>query len=111
MATVKRIKDLQQYAGVLPYDSEIFGIYQPLLGWKSSRIAERFESGLRRDKAQIIKNLERQISHSIKTDYEYAVKVHVEIAAGDVQDGAKRNVDSVVLQRISESLPPFASYD
>jgi len=38
MTTVKRITDLTKYASVLPYASEMFGVYQPLLGWKSKRI-------------------------------------------------------------------------
>ena len=29
--------DLKPYEGVLPYASELYGIYQPLLGWKSQR--------------------------------------------------------------------------
>jgi hypothetical protein len=31
------------FKGILPYASEVFGIYQPLLGWKSRRIAKRYE--------------------------------------------------------------------
>ena len=31
------------FKGILPYASELFGIYQPLLGWKSKRIAKRYE--------------------------------------------------------------------
>lgn len=111
MATVKRITDLGQYAGVLPYDSEMFGIYQPLLGWKSKRIAERFDDGLKRDKAQIIRNLERAISPALKVEYENAGQIHIEIATGELRDGAKRTVDSVVLERIGQSLPPYANYD
>ena len=32
MAIVKRITDLSDYTSVLPYESEMFGVYQPLLG-------------------------------------------------------------------------------
>ena len=46
MTTVKRITDLTPYASVLPYASELFGVYQPLLGWKSRRIEKRFQAGL-----------------------------------------------------------------
>ena len=28
--------DLDQFAGVLPYPTELFGVYQPLLGWESN---------------------------------------------------------------------------
>lgn len=111
MATVKRIADLGQYAGVLPYASEMFGIYQPLLGWKSKLIAERFASGLRRDKAQIVRNLEREISPSVKVEYDEAGQVHIEISAGQLRDGAKRSFDSVVLERIGQSLPRYEDYD
>lgn len=37
------MKILNDYTGTLPYASELFGIYQPLLGWKSQIIAQRFE--------------------------------------------------------------------
>lgn len=42
MATNKRLQDLTSYKSVLPYGSEIFGIYQPLLGWKGKRNIHRF---------------------------------------------------------------------
>src|SRR5437773_9755253 len=35
--------DLKQYKGILPYASELFGIYQPLLGWKSRIVKARFD--------------------------------------------------------------------
>src|SRR5437660_1502549 len=35
--------DLNGYKGILPYASELFGIYQPLLGWKSKRIKTRYD--------------------------------------------------------------------
>lgn len=34
---------LDIYRGTLPYASELFGIYQPLLGWKSKLITQRVE--------------------------------------------------------------------
>jgi hypothetical protein len=46
MSTNKRITDLTNYKAVLPYASEIFGIYQPLLGWKSRRVLQRMSRGL-----------------------------------------------------------------
>lgn len=33
----------EDYKGTLPYSSELFGIYQPLLGWKSQIILKRYE--------------------------------------------------------------------
>lgn len=37
------MKKMEDYKGILPYASELFGIYQPLLGWKSRLIAKRYE--------------------------------------------------------------------
>ena len=42
---MKRIKSLEQFTSTLPYSSEIFGVYQPLLGWWSGRILKRIEAG------------------------------------------------------------------
>ena len=39
------MQSFDQYKGMLPYASEIFGIYQPLLGWKSRITLQRFERG------------------------------------------------------------------
>jgi hypothetical protein len=41
MVANKRITDLSDYKTVLPYASELFGVYQPLLGWKSKRKKRR----------------------------------------------------------------------
>lgn len=38
--------DLSKFEGTLPYDSQLYGIYQPLLGWKSSLQSRRLNSGL-----------------------------------------------------------------
>src|SRR5215510_14546729 len=33
--------DLAKFAGTLPYASELFGVYQPLIGWRSNRMLVR----------------------------------------------------------------------
>jgi hypothetical protein len=38
----------------LPYASELFGVYQPLLGWKSKRTIERFHPGVRDSQLKIV---------------------------------------------------------
>lgn len=37
------MKTFDDYKGILPYASELFGIYQPLLGWRSNIILKRYE--------------------------------------------------------------------
>src|SRR3954447_10181014 len=49
MTSNKRITDLTDYVSILPYASELFGIYQPLIGWRSKRKEVRFKSGFATD--------------------------------------------------------------
>lgn len=111
MATVKRITDLNQYSGVLPYSSELFGVYQPLLGWKSKRTEDRFGKGLRQDRAQLIRSLAATISPVVTLKYGDSGQVTIDIGAGQPVDGALRSFDSLVLEKIGESLPSYAQYD
>jgi len=47
----------QDYKGILPYASELFGVYQPLLGWKSKRHQRRFTMGYAIDQLGIFEKL------------------------------------------------------
>jgi hypothetical protein len=66
MPNVKRITDLTDYASILPYASELFGVYQPLLGWKSKRIQERFNRGFQNDKPFLLEKLKREFASIIE---------------------------------------------
>lgn len=37
--------DITKFSQTLPYASELFGIYQPLVGWRSKRIINRINTG------------------------------------------------------------------
>lgn len=43
---MKRITSYDQFKNILPYASEMFGVYQSLLGWKSQRRMRRIEQGI-----------------------------------------------------------------
>ncbi|CAG9226243.1 conserved hypothetical protein [Paraburkholderia sabiae] len=49
--------DYKKFDGTLPYASEIFGTYQPLLGWKSKRTFDRFSLGLQRARMEAIESI------------------------------------------------------
>lgn len=55
------MKDLSAYTGTLPYASELFGIYQPLLGWKSNITARRIELSRQRAYSAIAEKVLNQI--------------------------------------------------
>lgn len=118
MTTIKRIADLSSYTGVLPYASELFGVYQPLLGWASKRQKKRFDAGFQADKSAILKNLQNQFSGAVSFErhentvaggLEHTLKINIK--AGKVKNGALRSGGSVLLEAISFELPEYESYD
>jgi hypothetical protein len=111
MPPVKRITDLTDYTTVLPYSSELFGIYQPLLGWKSLRLSERFEEGYKHDKTAIIDKLKRQFADVVEIEYLDGKPPSIKIQPGVLRGGKPRPFDSIVLERISSSLPSYERYD
>ena len=69
MVSAKRIIDLTDYTTILPYASEMFGVYQPLLGWKSKRIEERFNSGFENDKNSILQKLKNEFTGLVDIEF------------------------------------------
>jgi hypothetical protein len=57
MSAPKASFKFQDYKGILPYASELFGVYQPLLGWKSKRQSRRFNKGYAVDVLRPIERL------------------------------------------------------
>jgi len=107
MATNKRLMDLIDYTSVLPYDSELFGIYQPLIGWKSKRIKDRFDKGFQSDKRSLLDKLRSQFTGLVTVRYDPDCQVRIEMSPGALQAGAMRSFDSLVMEKIAERLPPF----
>ena len=58
---MSRFSDLTSYKGVLPYSSELFGVYQTLLGWKSARTLRRYLRGYTLDRAQLLGSVVNKI--------------------------------------------------
>ncbi|HSC35387.1 MAG TPA: peptidoglycan-binding protein [Thermodesulfobacteriota bacterium] len=110
MATVKRITDLTDYASVLPYSSELFGIYQPLLGWKSVRIKDRIEKGYETEKPYIIDRFKNKFAGLVDITYKPDRQIEIRIKPGALQAGKLRLYDSVVLEQIAAKLPPYEEY-
>ena len=111
MATVKKITDLTAYTSVLPYASELFGIYQPLLGWKSGRMKKRFDRGMQIDKAALLKRFKDYFNGDIRVQFPDKARMVIEgINAGSPVQQNFKAFDSVVLNRIASKLPPADQY-
>ncbi|WP_223267302.1 peptidoglycan-binding protein [Bacillus sp. dmp10] len=108
MPNVKRITDLSIYTSVLPYDSELFGVYHSLIGWKSTRKINRVKSETGSEKDKIISQLglyfENKSPISFNSDCT-VLSPNLE-PAGFVSPNLI-NQDSIVLQQINEKVKTF----
>jgi hypothetical protein len=111
MTTVKRITDLSPYQSVLPYASELFGIYQPLLGWKSRRILQRIERGRENDRRGALAKLARQFAGLVQVGVRDDDQLDIRIDRGALAAGKLRAYDSIVLDRVAQALPPHDQLD
>jgi hypothetical protein len=111
MVTVKRILDLTNYTTVLPYASEMFGVYQPLLGWKSKRIEERFKQGFENDKNSILERLKNEFTGLVDIHYNAdKFPEKIEIKPGALETGKFRSFESLLLHYVSKNLPSYEDY-
>lgn len=108
---LKKAKNLKEFKNVLPYASEIYGVYQPLLGWKSKRAIDRFGRRQRFDAG----NLLTQLSAHYRGVYEVQDRGGIIITKVDsiktgVRIGDVKRFDSFLLDSIAAKLPSAESY-
>jgi hypothetical protein len=114
MPNIKRIKDLTDYTSVLPYASEIFGVYQPLIGWKSKRQIERIKKGFADDRRDLLTQLGRHLSPGVTIEFNADCAVTVDgIRPADFMSPRLSAQRLIVLKEISALLqsdsPPTAA--
>lgn len=106
MPANKRITDLADYTSVLPYASEMFGVYQPLIGWKSKRILQRMNEGIALDNIAKYKNLLSKYKGTLDITFNH--DHFLESARLDVGTQNKLSLkpqhDSVILRVISKNI-------
>ena len=79
--------DLEPYKGVLPYASELYGIYQPLLGWRSSRTQKRIEAGFNSFKNSFVAHLPLMLAPDVEIHPETLHPREVRFRVGVARDG------------------------
>jgi len=90
----------------------MFGVYQPLLGWKSKRIEERFKKGFENDKNSILERLKNEFTGLVDIKYNADhFPSTIAIKPGALDAGRFRSFDSLLLLYASESLPSYEDYN
>ena len=110
MASNKRLTDLTEYTSVLPFDSELFGIYQPLIGWKSKLITNRFAQGLKNDQASMLQKFYDAFPGKVALAFNEDCQVDIRMSPASFTSGEKKRFDSLVMEKIAEKLPPYEAY-
>jgi hypothetical protein len=102
---MSRFSDLTSYKGILPYSSELFGVYQPLLGWKSVRSLHRYSGGYGIDRAKLYESAVSrfQANLQIQTDGQAIQIGALAPAKYAPQPGAIFN--STLVREIARALP------
>jgi hypothetical protein len=116
---MRKSHDLNPFKNVLPYSSEIFGVYQPLIGWKSRRILTRFHAGLLNDKRKILAQMLRSVAPVADLEVTTDVRAGLGERAGaatvsvkSIHMGSVRpvveNHESFLIDEIARQLPSAA---
>jgi hypothetical protein len=109
MPTNKRITDLSDYTTVLPYASEMFGVYQPMIGWRSARRLHRFTRGFRDDRRGLLTTLAARYTGQVESSFSTTdcTADLARISIGRL-DGPRLSVDdsNLLMRAIAVSLPP-----
>jgi len=104
-------KDLEKHIGVLPYDSELFGVYQSLLGWKSKRALKRFAGALEQDKKKALTAITQSFRPKVDATFHGQCEVEFHLEPGTVADAVLRRHDSHLMASIAQDLPPLEEYE
>jgi hypothetical protein len=106
MSTNKRITDLTDYTSVLPYASEMFGVYQPMIGWRSKRVLQRMKDGIILDNNSKYKSILSK--YNGVADIEFNQDNFFESASLDIgiqnKFSLKPQHESVLLRNISQRI-------
>jgi hypothetical protein len=105
-----RLSDLTGYKGVLPYASEIFGIYQPLLGWKSARAHRRIEVGTSARFGDLLRRALETLHPAVHAEFNLSDRLLRVTELGPAVATAKPMFSGIVVDQVANALPPHDQY-
>ena len=110
---MRRTRDLSQYRDILPYASEIFGVYQPMLGWRSRRIRARIEKGFRGDLARVFRSLYGRFKgrFEFSLDDRRSLEAIRRLEPAELRAADQLLGGSFVLESVARRLPPLEDYN
>ena len=105
MTGTKRITDLTDYVSVLPYASELFGVYQPLIGWRSKRRVTRIGVAQSLERQSQLSALRRRFAGDAEVSFNVdRFPESARVAPGRIQSAVLRSQDSGLLGTLASRL-------
>src|SRR4051794_24724343 len=108
--TRHRVKiDLAKFERALPYAAEAFGVYQPLLGWRSQRVARRIRGGLEASFSPVMRTLMTSLKPALQFDHPIERTSQLKeilVASPQTRETAyvNANIDSFVAREIASRI-------
>jgi hypothetical protein len=110
---MKKINDFTPYQNILPYASEIFGVYQPLLGWRGKKITGRVKRGFSNDLSHVFDRLLRKFKgrFELALDEGSTMQGIRRLEPAVLTSSEPRYGGSFVMEAIAKTLPPLEQYN
>ncbi len=102
---MNNLSDLTKYRGTLPYASEMFGVYSPLLGWKSARKTKRMQMAFQIAKSQFLSALVHKYKPQVKAVFNNGILEPVSFLPASISyNKVAVQSDSLLLNKIATIL-------
>src|SRR6266849_5325395 len=103
--------DLERFRGQYPYGSELFGVYQTLLGWRGARSRSWFLRGYESDRREMRKTISRRVSPVVdaRPNEDNILTQIGEIGIGRV--GGPQRFASKLVEIVAQRLPAGGNRD
>jgi hypothetical protein len=110
---MKRINDFFPFTNILPYSSEIFGVYQPLLGWRSKRIRDRIRRGARNDTNRLFDSIyaKHKARFKLAINNDGILQRIESVEPASLGDGLRGPQGTYIFDSINQNLPPLSDYN
>jgi hypothetical protein len=102
---VKSVTDYKKFRNVLPYASEIFGVYQPMLAWKGKNGLKRISQGTVSDQIKIFNNIANKVEPKYNVNFQ---SDNHTLNIDRIEPGVSPSVNqfsSIVIQAVAEKVP------
>jgi hypothetical protein len=110
MTANKRITDLTDYKSVLPCASDLFGVYQAMLGWRSKRTLRPIEHGAAvgrfKDASDLSARFQGHADLNFNADYQF---VGGRVGIGDPASRHIRSANGGVNETRDAALPSLSA--